>query len=108
MRSVAVREQIRERKSSLGCRLFETPGYTFPILVTNLADPPEEVRHDTHRRACVEQHIEELKSDLAADIFCLNEFFATEVAFQGIPMLFKLPGDFQRATGMLGYLHHHR
>ena len=54
-------------------------------------------------RASIEQRIEELKSDLAADDFCLNEFFATEAAFLGILMLFNLLGEFQRATGMSGY-----
>jgi hypothetical protein len=83
--------------------LFEVPGYTFRIFVTNLADPPEEIWRDYNQRACVEQRIEELKSDLAADDFCLKEFFATEAAFLSILMLFNLLGEFQRATGMTGY-----
>jgi len=40
---------------------------------------------------------------LAADDFCLQEFFATEAAFLGILMLFNLLGEFQRASGMSGY-----
>ena len=56
-----------------------------------------------NQRACIEQRIEELKSDLAADDFCLREFFATEAAFLGILMLFNLLGEFQRAGGMTGY-----
>jgi len=102
-RFVVVREQIQERKSSLGRKLFEVPGYTFRIFVTNLADPPEEVWRDYNQRACMEQRIEELKSDLAADDFCLKEFFATEAAFLSILMLFNLLGEFQRASGMTGY-----
>ena len=36
---------------------------------------------DYNGRACVEQRIEELKHDLAADGFCLQPFYATEAAF---------------------------
>jgi hypothetical protein len=102
-RFVVVREQIRESKPSVGRKLFELPGYTFRLFVTNLADPPEEIWRDYNQRACVEQRIQELKSDLAADAFCLQEFFATEAAFLSILMLFNLLGEFQRATGMTGY-----
>jgi hypothetical protein len=102
-RFVVVREQLRETKRSPGRKLFEVPGYTFRVFVTNLPDPPEEIWRDYNQRACVEQRIEELKSDLAADDFCLREFFATEAAFLGILMLFNLLGEFQRASGMTGY-----
>jgi len=73
------------------------------VFVTNLADPPEEIGRDYNQRACLEQRIEELKADWAADDFCLREFFATEVAFLGILMLFNLRGECQRATGMTAY-----
>jgi Transposase DDE domain group 1 len=102
-RFVVVREQLRETKGSLGKKLFEVPGYTFRIFVTNRADPPEEIWRDYHQRACIEQRIEELKSDLAADDFCLKQFYATEAAFLSILMLFNLLAEFQRATGMTGY-----
>ncbi len=102
-RFVVVREQIQERKPSLGRKLFEVPGYTFRMFVTNLADPPEEIWRDYNQRACMEQRIEELKSDLAADDFCLKKFFATEAAFLSILMLFNLLSEFQRAVGMTGY-----
>jgi len=64
---------------------------------------PEEIGRDYNQRACVEQRIEELKSDLAADDFCLKEFFATEAAFLSVLMLFSLRGESQRATGMTDY-----
>ena len=102
-RFVVVREQLRETRRSLGRKLLEVPGYTFRIFVTNRAEAPEEIWRDYNQRACIEQRIEELKSDLAADDFCLREFFATEAAFLGILMLFNLLGEFQRATGMSGY-----
>jgi hypothetical protein len=102
-RFVVVREEIQERKPSLGRRLFQVPGYTFRVFVTNLPEAPEEIWRDYNQRACVEQRIEEVKSDLAADDFCLQEFFATEAAFLAILMLFNLLAEFQRATGMTGY-----
>jgi len=102
-RFVVVREEMRESKRSPGRRLLEVPGYTFRVFVTNLADPPEEIWRDYNQRACLEQRIEELKWDLAADDFCLREFFATEAAFLGILMLFNLLAEFQRASGMTGY-----
>ena len=102
-RWVVVRELLRETKRSPGRKLLEVPGYTFRVFVTNLPDPPEEIWRDYNQRACIEQRIEELKSDLAADSFCLQEFFATEAAFLAILMLFNLLGEFQRATGMAGY-----
>jgi len=100
---VVVREQLCETKRSLGRKLLEVPGYTFRVFVTNRSDAPEEIWRDYNQRACIEQRIEELKSDLAADDFCLQEFFATEAAFLGILMLFNLLGEFQRASGMSGY-----
>jgi len=102
-RFVVVREQLQETKRSPGRKLFDFPGYTFRVFVTNLPDPPEEIWRDYNQRACIEQRIEELKSDLAADAFCLQEFFATEAAFLGILMLFNLLAEFQRASGMAGY-----
>ena len=52
--------------------------------MTNLEDPQEEIRRNFNQRVPrgeFEQRIEELKSDLASDDFCLKEFFPTEAAF---------------------------
>ena len=51
----------------------------------------------------MEKRIAELKYDLAADDFCLKEFFATEAAFQAILLLFNLLSEFQRVSGMPEY-----
>jgi len=102
-RFVVVRERLRETKRSLGRKLFDLPGYTFRVFVTNRPEAPEQIWRDYNQRACMEQRIEELKWDLAADDFCLQEFFATEAAFLGILMLFNLLGEFQRASGLSGY-----
>jgi hypothetical protein len=100
---VVVREQMQERKPSVGRKLFEVLGYTFRVFVANLADPPKEIWRDYNQRARVTQRIEPLKSDLAADDFCLHEIFATEAAFQSSLMLFNLLGEFHHVTGMSGY-----
>ena len=102
-RFVVIRERLEEQKESVGKTLFDLPGYTFRLFVTNSPQAPEEIWRDYNQRADVENRIAELKYDLAADDFCLHEFFATEAAFCGILMLFNLLGEFQRAGQMQGY-----
>ena len=102
-RFVVIRERVREDKPSVGRKLLDLPGYTFRIFVTNGFQLPQEVWRDYNQRADVENRIAELKYDLAADDFCLQEFFATEAAFCAILMLFNLLGEFQRASGIKGY-----
>jgi hypothetical protein len=102
-RFVVVREQLRAERASLGRKLLEVPGYTFRVFVTNLVLPGEEIWRDYNRRADMENRIAELKYDLAADDFCLQEFFATEAAFRSILLLFNLLGEFQRACRFTSY-----
>jgi hypothetical protein len=102
-RFVVIRERVREEKPSVGRKLLDLPGYTFRIFVTNGSQSPLEVWRDYNQRADVENRIAELKYDLAADDFCLHEFFATEAAFCAILLLFNLLGEFQRASGMKSY-----
>jgi hypothetical protein len=102
-RFVVIREQLRAERPSLGRKLLDVPGYTFRVFVSNLALPPEEIWRDYNRRADMENRIAELKHDLAADDFCLHEFFATEAAFRSILLLFNLLGEFQRACGLASY-----
>jgi len=51
----------------------------------------------------MENRIAELKHALAADDFCLHEFFATEAAFRSILLLFNPLGEFQCASGLTTY-----
>ncbi|MCX6908801.1 MAG: hypothetical protein NTY01_12260 [Verrucomicrobia bacterium] len=44
----------------------------------------------------MEQRIEELKSDLAAESFCMQSFFATESAFLAVLLSFNLLSLYQR------------
>ena len=80
-RFVVVRERVREAKEAVGRRLLELPGDTFRIWVTNRTEGPLELWRDYNGRATVEQRIEELKNDPAADDFCPQDFWATEAAF---------------------------
>ena len=102
-RFVVGREQLQETKRSPGRKLWEVPGYPFRVFVTNLPDPPEAIWRDDNPRACVEQRIEALKSDLGADDFCLREFFATEAMFLSMLLRCNRRGEFQRARGLPGY-----
>jgi hypothetical protein len=94
-RFVVVRERIRENKAAVGRQLIDVPGYTFRVWVTNRSEIPLELWRDYNGRACVEQRIEELKHDLAADGFCLQPFFATESAFLAVLFTFNLLSLYQ-------------
>lgn len=102
-RFVAVRERIQEKKGAAGRKLFDVPGYTFRLFVTSRNETPEEIWRDYNKRAEMENRIAELKYDLAADDFCLHEFFATEAAFLAILLLFNMLGEMQRMSGMKQY-----
>ena len=88
-RFVVVRERIRESKATVGRLLMDVPGYTFRVWVTNRNKGVLELWRDYNQRACIEQRIEELKHDLAADGFCLQPFFATESAFLAVLCTFN-------------------
>ncbi|MBE7498436.1 MAG: transposase [Verrucomicrobiaceae bacterium] len=75
------------------------PGYTYRIFVTNRDEDAVALWRDYNQRACVEQRIEELKNDLAADGFCMKQFFATEAAFLSVLFAFNLLSLYQQATG---------
>ena len=63
--------------------------------MTNRSEGALELWRDYNGRACVEQRIEELKHDLAADGFCLQPFFATESAFLAVLFAFNLLSLYQ-------------
>ena len=107
-RFVVVRELEREDKSAVGRRLIEVPGYTYRIFVTNRDEDPVTLWRDYNQRACVEQRIEELKNDLAADGFCMRQFYATEAAFLSVLFAFNLLSLYQQATGTRSEKHYQR
>lgn len=97
-RFVVVRERVRETKAAVGRRLLDVPGYTFRLWVTNRQDSALALWRDYNQRAGIEQRIEELKHDLAADGFCLQPFFATESAFLAVLFTFNLLSLYQHQT----------
>ena len=99
-RFVAVRERIRDTRPSKGKKLIDLPEYTFRVLITSLPAPPEEIWRDYHHRADRENRIAELKHDLGADRFCLQDFHATDAVFRSMLLLFNLLSEFRRASGM--------
>jgi len=76
---------------------------TFRVFVSNLALPPESFWRDYTIEADMENRIAELKHDLGADDFCMQEFFPPKAAFRSILLLFNLLGEFQRASGCKTY-----
>jgi hypothetical protein len=96
-RFIVVRERIRESKAAVGRKLLDVPGYTFRILVTNRTEDALVLWRDYNARATVEQRIEELKAELAADGFCMKSFFASESAFLAVLFTFNLLSLYQKA-----------
>lgn len=94
----AIRERVRENKGAVGRRLIDVEGYTFRVFVTNRQGDAAELWRDYNQRACVEQHIEELKNDVRADGFCMRDFFATESAFLSVCFTYNLLSLYQHAA----------
>jgi hypothetical protein len=99
-RFVAVRERVRDTKPSVGKKLIDLPEYTFRVFVTSLPGQPEEIWRDYNHRADMENRIAELKHDLGADRFCLQDFHATDAVFRSVLLLFNLLSEFRRVSGM--------
>lgn len=107
-RFIAVRLRLADPKEQ---RLLAVPGYEFRVFVTNRDEPPEWLWRHYDQRAAIEPRFSELKEDLAADDFCLREFFATEAAFLSVLFVFNLlsvlqalhakPGDAQQRPATL-------
>ena len=77
---------------------------TARIWVTNRIEDPMVLGRDYNGRATIEQRLEELKNDLAADDFCTQNFWATEAAFLAVLLTFNLLSLYQRqATPQSGY-----
>jgi len=93
-----IRERIREDKAAVGRRLIDVPGYTFRAFVTNRTEAPVELWREYNGRATIEQRIEELKNDVAADGFCMQDFYATESAFLAALFTFNLLSLYQHMT----------
>jgi hypothetical protein len=82
----------------VGRKLIDVDGYTFRVFATNRQGDAAQLWRDYNQRACVEQHIEELKNDLQADGFCMRDFFATECAFLSVCFTCNLLSLYQHAA----------
>jgi Transposase DDE domain group 1 len=71
-------------------RLLDVPGYDYRVFVTNRPESAEWLWHHYDERAAIEPRFSELKTDLGADDFCLQEFFPTEAAFLSVLFVFNL------------------
>ena len=60
------------------------------IFVTNRTEPAEWLWQHYDQRAAIEPRFSELKEDLCADDFCLQQFFPTEAAFLSVLFVFNL------------------
>jgi hypothetical protein len=103
-RFIVIRERVQEseKKKSrdrrrLGHTLFDIPAYTYRVFVTNRPDDGVVIWRDYNQRAVVEQRIEEIKTEMHADGFCLKDFYATESAFLATLFTFNLLSLYQKA-----------
>ena len=61
-----------------GIPYIDLDGYTFRVFVTHRQGDGAELWRDYNQRAYCEQPIEELKHDLQADGFCVNDFYIAQ------------------------------
>jgi hypothetical protein len=96
-RFIVVKAQLPPRKLRRALLLLDVPGYSFRVFVTNRAETPEWIWRHYDERAAIEPRFSETKEDLAADDFCLKQFFATEAAMRSVVFLFNLLSILQKA-----------
>lgn len=84
-RYVAIRQNVENRPEATGKQLklfseIETKNYRYSVWITNSTEDAKTVWERCKPRANDENIIKELKEDFALRGFCLNKFYATEVA----------------------------
>ena len=95
-RFIVVRLRLRDPDEP---RLINVPGYDFRVLVTNRSEPAAWLWRHYDQRAGIEPRFSELKEDLGADDFCLQQFFPTEAAFRSVLFAFNLLSLLQSLEG---------
>jgi len=86
-RFIAVRFLLPPAKDP---RLLDVPRYEYRVFVTNRREAPTWLWQHYDQRAAIEPRFSELKEDLGADDFCLQQFFPTEAAFLSVLFVFNL------------------
>jgi hypothetical protein len=104
-RFVVVKEQQPAHKRRRALQLLDVPGYSFRVFVTNRSEQQEWLWRHYDKRAAIEPRFSEIKTDLAADDFCLRSFFATEAALRAIVFLFNLLSILQKADSHQSVTH---
>jgi hypothetical protein len=97
-RFVCLRQQLSERPKARGKLLFDFPGYTYRVVVTNLTYSAEIITRMYTGRAESENRIKELKEDLGLDGFCLKSFDATDAAFRTGCVLYNFLAGFRETV----------
>lgn len=102
-RVVLVRHRIEEKKRPGGKRLIETPGYSYQLLITNLADTVKaiDVWRRYNGRAGCENVIKELDANYGLPQLCLKKFWSTEAALALAVVAYNLCTLFQRHLGWM-------
>jgi hypothetical protein len=95
-RMVVLRFPIWERPS--GQLLFDMPGYSYAVYVTNLRLSTTHVRQLYLGRADSENRIKELLQDFAMSGFVSQKFWATEAAFRMALCAYNLMSLFRQLT----------
>ena len=73
----------------------DLPDYRFSLYVTNLDLPLDQIWKIYNSRADCENRIKELKQDFGLDVFCLQDFGATEASFRFIVVAYNLMSPFR-------------
>jgi hypothetical protein len=95
-RIVVLRFPQRERPN--GQWLFNMPGYTYAVYVTNLRLSPTHIRQLYLGRAESENRIKELLQDFALSGFVSQKFWATEAAFRMALFAYNLMSLFRQSA----------
>jgi hypothetical protein len=74
------------------------PGYEYRVFVTSRTEDVGWLWKHYDQRAAIEPRFSELKEDLAADNFCLKQFYSSEAAFLSVLFLFNLLSLLQSLT----------
>jgi hypothetical protein len=100
-RWVLIRRLKQEKDRPAGKTLLEVPGYTFQVLVTNLAEQvdPLEVWRRYNGRAGSENVIKELDAHFGLPQLCLKNFWSSEAALSLAIWAYNLCILFQRHLG---------
>lgn len=93
-RLILLRRTITSRHG--GRMLFEIPLVDYDAFVTTLELPMTDCVAFYNKRGDCENIIKELKNDFGAKSFCLTSFYATELVFRMITVLFNLVSEFKR------------